>query len=139
MVLSRKLALSVAISTLLITFLFNPTRAIASERYLGEVILVSFNFCPRGTLNADGDLLQISQYQALYALLGTTYGGNGRTTFGLPDLRSRTPIGASNGGTLSPKKHGANSDLSTDSSAKQVGTLAMSYCVVVEGVFPSRQ
>src|SRR5690349_8719535 len=62
-----------------------------SEPFLGEVKLVSFNFPPKGWAQCDGQLLQINQNQALFSLLGTTYGGDGRTTYGLPDLRGRIP------------------------------------------------
>ncbi len=61
---------------------------------LGQLLLVCFNFAPRGWMFCDGSLLPISQYQALFALLGTTYGGNGQTTFALPDLRGRAPLAA---------------------------------------------
>jgi microcystin-dependent protein len=64
------------------------------EPFLGEIRLVPFNFAPRGWAICAGQLLPISQNQALFALLGTTYGGNGQTTFALPDLRGRVPIGA---------------------------------------------
>ena len=57
-------------------------------------MLVSFNYAPQGWMFCDGSLLPISQYQPLFSLLGTTYGGDGITTFGLPDLRSRVPVGA---------------------------------------------
>lgn len=63
-----------------------------SDPYLGEIRLFSFNYAPRGWALCNGQLLAIVQYQALFALLGTTYGGNGQTTFGLPDLRDRVPI-----------------------------------------------
>ena len=63
-----------------------------SEPFLAEVKMVGFNFAPRGYAQCDGQLLPISQNQALFALLGTTYGGDGRTTFALPDLRDRTPV-----------------------------------------------
>jgi len=71
-----------------------------SEPFLAEVRMVGFNFAPRGWAFCDGQILPINQNQSLYSLLGTTYGGDGRTTFALPDLRSRTPIhvGRSNGG-----------------------------------------
>lgn len=71
-----------------------------SEPFLAEVRLVGFNFAPRGWAFCDGQILPINQNQSLYSLLGTTYGGDGRTTFALPDLRGRTPIhvGRSNGG-----------------------------------------
>ena len=64
------------------------------EPFLGEIKAVPFNFAPRGWALCEGQLLSINQNQALFALIGTTYGGNGVTTFALPDLRGRTPIGA---------------------------------------------
>ncbi|WP_217177053.1 phage tail protein [Streptomyces sp. AC495_CC817] len=68
-----------------------------SEPFLGEIRRVAFPFAPRGWALCDGHILSISQNQALFALLGTTYGGDGRTTFALPDLRGRTPIGVGSG------------------------------------------
>jgi len=71
-----------------------------SEPFLAEVRMVGFDFAPRGWAFCDGQILPISQNQSLYSLLGTTYGGDGRTSFALPDLRGRTPIhvGRSDGG-----------------------------------------
>lgn len=71
-----------------------------SEPFLAEVRVVGFNFAPRGWGFCDGQILPINQNQSLYSLLGSTYGGDGRTSFALPDLRGRTPIhvGRSNGG-----------------------------------------
>lgn len=63
-----------------------------SEPFLAEIRIMSFNFAPRGWAACNGQLLPISQNQALFSLLGTTYGGDGRTTFGLPNLQARTPI-----------------------------------------------
>ncbi len=63
-----------------------------SEPFLAEIRIVGFNFAPKGWAFCDGQILPINQNQSLYSLLGTTYGGDGRTSFGLPDLRSRTPI-----------------------------------------------
>src|SRR5260370_3541139 len=60
--------------------------------YLGEILLVAFNFAPTGYAACNGRLLSIAQNTALFSLLGTTYGGDGRTTFALPDLRSRAPV-----------------------------------------------
>lgn len=60
--------------------------------FLGEIKIVSFNFPPKGWALCNGQFLPINQNQALFSLLGTTYGGNGQTTFALPDLRGRTPI-----------------------------------------------
>ena len=64
-----------------------------SEPFLGEIKIVGFNFAPRGWSTCAGQILSINQYQALFSLLGTTFGGDGRTTFGLPDLRSRSAVG----------------------------------------------
>ncbi|HWR54028.1 MAG TPA: tail fiber protein [Bryobacteraceae bacterium] len=64
------------------------------EPFIGQLQLFAFGFVPRGWVRCEGQLLQISQYQALFALLGTTFGGNGTTTFGLPDLRGRAAVGA---------------------------------------------
>jgi microcystin-dependent protein len=71
-----------------------------SEPFLAEVRIVGFNFAPRGWAFCDGQILPINQNQSLYSLLGTTYGGDGRTSFALPDLRGRAPIhvGRSDGG-----------------------------------------
>lgn len=63
-----------------------------SEPFLAEIRIVGFNFAPRGWALCDGQILPINQNQSLYSLLGTTYGGDGRTSFALPDLRGRTPL-----------------------------------------------
>ncbi len=73
----------------------------ASEPFVGELMLVGFNFCPRSWASAEGQILSIAQNTALFALLGTTYGGNGTTTFALPDLRGRVPLGQGTGPGLS--------------------------------------
>ena len=71
------------------------------EPFIGMIQLFGFNFAPRGWALCDGSLLSIAQYSALFSLLGTTYGGNGQTTFALPDLRGRVPIGYGQGPGLS--------------------------------------
>ncbi|MBD3756387.1 MAG: phage tail protein [Gammaproteobacteria bacterium] len=63
-----------------------------SEPFLAEIRMVGFDFPPRGWSFTDGQILPIAQNQSLYSILGTTYGGDGRTTFALPDLRGRTPL-----------------------------------------------
>lgn len=63
-----------------------------SNPYLGEIRPFPYTFAPRGWFTCSGQLLAVQQYAALYSLLGTYYGGNGSTTFGLPDLRGRTPV-----------------------------------------------
>ncbi len=69
----------------------------ASDPFLSEIQIFAFNFAPRGWAQCSGQLLPINQNQALFALLGTTYGGNGQTTFALPDLRGRVPFHIGNG------------------------------------------
>jgi len=71
--------------------------SVSMDPFIGEVVLFAGNFAPRGWAFCEGQLLPISQYSALFSILGTTYGGDGRTTFALPDLRGRSPIGAGNG------------------------------------------
>src|SRR5262244_2009930 len=68
-----------------------------SEPYLGEVKIVSFNFPPKGWAFCNGQLLPINQNQALFSILGTTYGGDGRVTFALPNLQGRIPVHVGNG------------------------------------------
>lgn len=72
-----------------------------SQDFIGNVVLVGFNFPPRGYALCHGQILPIAQNVALFSLLGTTYGGNGQTTFALPDLRGRAAIGTGQGAGLS--------------------------------------
>ena len=72
-----------------------------SEPFIGQIMMFGGNFAPRGWAFCSGQLLSISQNTALFSLLGTTYGGNGQTTFALPDLRSRVPVHAGQGPGLS--------------------------------------
>jgi len=72
-----------------------------AQFYLGQIIQGGWNFAPSGTHMCDGSILAISQYSALFALLGTTYGGNGVQNFALPDLRGRSMLGAGQGPGLS--------------------------------------
>jgi microcystin-dependent protein len=65
-----------------------------SEPFLGEIRLVPYTFAPRGWAFCEGQLLPINQNQALFSLLGTNFGGDGRVNFGVPDLRGRVPVGA---------------------------------------------
>lgn len=84
-----------------------------TDTYLGEVMAFGGNFCPRGYANADGGLLPISQYSALFSLYGTTYGGDGRTTFGLPDLRGRAAINDGQSPGLQDYRLGAKGGVET--------------------------
>ena len=71
-----------------------------SDQYVGEIRMFSGTYAPIGWLLCNGQLLNISQYEALYTLIGTTYGGDGRSTFAVPDLRGRVPIHMGSGYTL---------------------------------------
>ena len=78
------------------------------EPFIRQIELFPYTFAPRSWMYCEGQLLSISQYQTLYALMGTNFGGDGRTTFALPDLKGKEPI---------PN---------------------MRYCIALEGIFPSR-
>lgn len=71
-----------------------------SQPFMAEIKIVSFNFAPKGWAQCNGQLLPINQNQALFSILGTTYGGNGQTTFALPDFRGRIPLHVGNALTL---------------------------------------
>src|ERR1700691_170359 len=73
-----------------------------AEPFLGEIRIFGFTFNPQGWALCNGQLLSITQNSALFSLLGTYYGGDGRTTFALPNLQGRVPIHQGNGGGLSP-------------------------------------
>ena len=138
------------------------------EGMIGEVRLFAGNFAPRGWAFCHGQLLPISQNSALFSILGTTYGGDGRSTFALPDLRGRAPIGAGKGpglsdqrlgkklgnekinvplvktkinsSRLSPKdrKKGTVVVYSAKAMTNMQPILAINYIICTQGVFPSR-
>ncbi|WP_233355648.1 phage tail protein [Henriciella litoralis] len=154
--------------------------AAAQEKYLGEIFMTASNFCPRGSAPADGTLLGINKNTALFSLLGTTYGGDGLTTFALPDLRGRSPVHQGKGPGLSEIKpgsrggqeevtldgrqvpsHGELAVVENQASAVTVASgndvklgykegggaqpiairdpyLAVKMCVVMQGIYPSR-
>ncbi len=86
--------------------IFLSMGAFSQEAYIGEVRIFAGNFAPRGWALCDGQLLAISQNQALFALIGTYYGGDGRTTFALPDLRGRVVVHPGQGLGLTPRQIG---------------------------------
>ncbi|MBD3756388.1 MAG: phage tail protein, partial [Gammaproteobacteria bacterium] len=85
-----------------------------SEPFVGEIRMFAGNFAPRGWAFCDGQLLAVSQNDALFSLLGTIYGGDGRTTFGLPDMRGRIPVHQGSGPGLSPRRLGSKSGAETE-------------------------
>lgn len=121
---------------------------------LGQVSLSAGNFAPQGWAFADGSLLSINNNQALFSLLGTTFGGDGLTNFALPDLRGRVPIGAGNGPGLTPRLLGEvlGGDVTTLSDANipavlggagqpysnMQPSLGLNFLIANQGFFPSR-
>lgn len=134
------------------------------EAYIGEIAMFAGNFPPRGWAFCDGQILPIAPNEALFSLLGTTYGGDGRTTFGLPDLRGRIPLhvgdnsGGKHGPGLSAYKLGQKdgSESITPRMVKVTGSgdvsvigeipagtnrqpyLGINYIICEVGIFPSR-
>lgn len=91
------------------------------EPFIGEIIMFGGNFAPRGWALCDGQLLPISQNSALFSILGTTYGGDGRTTFALPDLRGRAALHPGSAPGLTPRRLGEK--LGTETNTLQTANL----------------
>jgi microcystin-dependent protein len=115
----------------------------AQEAMIGEVKLFAGNFTPRDWAFCDGQLLPISNNSALFSLLGTLYGGDGRTTFALPDLRGRVPVSPGTGNGLQPVQVGERNN-GTKVQGNSLGesstqpTLGMHYIICLRGTYPSR-
>ncbi len=117
-----------------------------SEAFVGEIRMVGFNWVPQGWASCDGQLLPISSHQALYSLLGTTYGGDGRSTFGLPDLRGRVPIGDGQGPGLAyfvqtGQRWGGGDGAAYGNQGSPVpvpGMLGINFIICLSGIYPSR-
>ncbi|KQZ61848.1 hypothetical protein ASD67_22060 [Sphingopyxis sp. Root1497] len=88
--------------------------AAAQTTYMGELLKVPFTFCPRDTYEANGQLIAIADNTTLYALFGTTYGGDGVTTFGMPDMRGRYSMHVGTGGGLSTRTQGQTGGTETN-------------------------
>jgi microcystin-dependent protein len=86
--------------------IYDKTTTFDMDFYIGQILMFGGNFAPRSFMFCQGQLMAISQFQALFAILGTQYGGDGRTTFALPDLRGRVPVGTGNGPGLTPRRNG---------------------------------
>jgi microcystin-dependent protein len=118
--------------------MYDPNR---SESTLGEITMFAGNFAPRGWQFCDGQILPISQHQALFSLLGTTYGGDGRTTFGLPDLDGRVPlhVGGHRDHTLGEKgKMQGERNAAAGEDSKSIRYLGLNFIIATQGLFPSR-
>lgn len=115
----KRLALAAAAAAAALSAAPQEAQAQVSDIYLGQIILGGWNFCPRGTFEANGQLLAINQWTALFSLYGTMYGGDGRTTFGLPDLRGRAPIGQGQGPGLPNYPQGQKTGSTTHTMTQQ--------------------
>ncbi|WP_304070451.1 phage tail protein [Maricaulis maris] len=118
-----------------------PAAASAQEPMLGEIRAFGFNFCPRGWAAADGQIMPVSQYTALFSLYGTMYGGDGRSTFALPDLRGRTMVSQGSGPGLAPVQQGqriGGQSAASGNGAATTPSLGVQYCVAMLGTYPSR-
>ena len=129
-----------------------------AQSYVGEIRAVGFNFAPVGWVLCDGSLLSISEYSVVFNLIGTTYGGDGVNTFGIPDLRGRTPIHQGTGGggtyvlgqlsgvenvtltlpTIPSHRHpiaaqGANGNVNSPTGAYFAGSTAEQYAAAANG------
>jgi microcystin-dependent protein len=133
---------------------FPPRDGSAGGAFLDEILTFAFNFVPGGTIGANGQLLSIAQNQAVFSLIGTTYGGNGTTNFALPNLGSATMIGTGQGPGLSPEQLGVPDGTSSvtltlselppdlDGTSQPFSnyqpSLPVTYMICVAGVFPNQ-
>ena len=145
----RPSLVALVVAAALMTSVARPAEASCGiTPFIGQICTFAFNFCPRGFAPADGSLLSISENTALFALIGNLYGGDGQTTFALPDLRGRTTVGA-NDNTFPGDSGGAattvNARAATSSGGVQVPAtqspfLGLTRCIAAfVGVFPPRQ
>jgi len=105
----------ITILLIVLTSLFSVNKASAqAEPFIGQIAVVAFNYAPQGWAKCEGQLMSIQQNSALFALLGTTYGGDGVSTFRLPDLRGRVPMGDGSGPGLTPRVLGEMSGSETN-------------------------
>jgi microcystin-dependent protein len=100
-----------------------------SEPFLSEIRIFSFNYAPRSWAQCNGQLLPINQNQALFSLLGTTYGGNGQTNFALPDMRGNAPLHEGGGFTLGQRGGEQNHTLTQSELPTHVHDFSANTCV----------
>ena len=139
--------------SLVVNYVINPFGIFPSGGgalgMVGQISAFAGNFEPNGQLFCDGRLLAIAEYDTLFAVIGTTYGGDGQTTFALPDLRGRAPVGIGSGvqlgevfGSETVSLTTANLPVAMGGSGTPVSnygpSLGISYLIAIEGVFPSR-
>ena len=108
-----------------------------SQPYIGEIRLFPYNFAPRGWAFCEGQLIAIDRNPVLFALLGTTYGGDGVTCFALPDLRGRVPAHPDRG-DRGPGVRRNGAGVAAGNNAQTPSTLTLNYIICLQGVFPDR-
>jgi microcystin-dependent protein len=112
------------------------------DTFMGEVRYFGCNFAPVGWASCDGALLPIAEHEALFSLIGTRYGGDGRTTFALPDLRGSVAIHQGTGVDLPARGMGSASALHSapdpHDGNRTIGALVLNPCIAVEGIYPSQ-
>jgi microcystin-dependent protein len=101
------------------------------DNFLGQIIMLATNYAPKGYLRCDGSILNIAEYQALYSLLGTTYGGDGKVTFGIPNLIDKMPVDTKDIQLDKVMVSGHGVDTS-------IKTISVIYCICVEGLYPTK-
>ncbi|MEZ4658011.1 MAG: tail fiber protein [Caldilineaceae bacterium] len=106
------------------------------EAYLGEIRLFAGDFAPGGWALCRGQLVRIEENTPLFSILGTMYGGDGRTTFALPDLRDRIPVHTGQGASVGMRRAGAGVAAGNDERLPSM--LAMNYMICVQGIYPDR-
>lgn len=112
------------------------------DPFVGEIRLFAGNFPPKGWAFCEGQLLPLSQNTALFSLLGTNYGGNGKNNFALPDLRNSVVVGAgetASGNSVYLGENGGDAPaVAAAAQAPAAGTLALRYIIAMQGIYPSR-
>ena len=115
-----------------------------ADPFIGEIVMFGGNFAPRGWALCDGQLLDIASYTALFSILGTTYGGDGRTNFALPDLRGRAPVHAGQAPAVPAQRLGTEGGYQLAADGKRSDSVrttpygVVNFIICINGLFPSR-
>jgi len=132
----KKFAITLGLG-LVAVFGAGPSASAQPVPTLGQVMTTAAMSCPVGWMPMEGQLLAVSHHQALFSLLGTVYGGDGKSSFALPDGRGRTIVGAGSGANLPAAREGqTNASGAAGSGGTPVVTLRM--CIAIEGRYPPR-
>jgi microcystin-dependent protein len=146
-ILRPSLVVAVAVTAALMIPVARPAEASCGlNTFLGQICTFAFNFCPKGFAPAEGDFLSLFENTALFSLVGTYYGGDGKTNFALPDLRGRTTVGTNDltsegttgGGATTVSARAATSSGGVQVPAGQSPFIGLTRCIATSGVFPPR-